>query len=493
MWPPGVRPLTSVESSVAEENAVALGITLDTLMENAGRTIAEEVAHRVPSPPAPVAIIAGTGNNGGDGFAAAYYLSQWGYAPQVWIIRPPSEIRSRPARRCFERVERRGAVRRGIPSASELSGMAIVVDALLGTGQTGPLRPPYREAVEAIRASSAPVLSIDVPSGLGGNDGLVPRWTVALTVPKEGTDATHAGEVLVRDIGIPPESWSRTGPGEFVFYRPLSTRRGRSGRIVVIGGGPYAGAPALAAIAALRSGAERATVIAPNPAAISIQSFSPNLVVRAIGERVFRPGDASAILSLVHEANPRAVVTGMGAGREPETVAALAEVIRGLPSDLPIVVDADALGALPPTVPSGRTVVATPNAGEYARAFGGVPGALLSDEATEVREIARQRGVLLVVKGEPDVISDGEVLFQNYHHHVAQTVSGVGDILAGTIASLLAQGLRPVHAARLATFWVGDAGIRGAGRRGSGLVATDLLEELPTALVAGLDRIARLL
>jgi NAD(P)H-hydrate epimerase len=105
--------------------------------------------------------------------------------------------------------------------------------------------------------------------------------------------------------------------------------------------------------------------------------------------------------------------------------------------------------------------------------------------------VARERGILLVVKGEPDIVTDGQVAIQNYHHHIAQTVSGVGDVLAGTLASLLAQGLPPLHAARLGTFWVGDAGIRAAGRKSFGVMATDIVEELPSSLLAGLDRISR--
>src|SRR5487761_44053 len=163
MWPPDLRALSASETAVVEENAVSLGVAVDALMENAGRAAAEEAVRRLPAPPAPVAIVAGTGNNGGDGFAAAFYLSQWGYAPQVWVVRPPSEIRSRPCRRCFDRIERYAQVKAKVPTAEELTGQPLVIDALLGAGQAGALRGPYRDAVEAIRTSGSPVLSIDMP------------------------------------------------------------------------------------------------------------------------------------------------------------------------------------------------------------------------------------------------------------------------------------------------------------------------------------------
>lgn len=493
MWPTGVRPLSASEAAVVEENAVALGVAIDALMENAGRATAEEAARRLPAPPAPVAIVAGTGNNGGDGFAAAFYLSQWGYAPEVWLVRPPSEIRSRPCRRCFDRVERHATVRPRVPRTEDLTGRPLIVDALLGTGQAGPLRGPYREAVEAMHRSGAPILSIDMPTGLGNPDAVHPKWTVALTVLKAGMDEGNSGEIIVRDIGIPPEAWLHTGPGEFAFLRSLAPHgeRSRHARIAVIGGGPYAGAPALAGLAALRSGAERATVLVPEPAASSVQSFSPNLVVRAIGRDRFAPGDVPTITAFLNETKPAAVVMGMGAGRAPETLDAFRALLAAIPSTTPLVVDADALEALPPKMGAGRLIVATPNQGEYARVFGGQPETAATATVEQARAIALERGVNLFVKGEPDLLTDGVSVFQNFHHHVAQTVSGVGDVLGGVLGSLLGQGLAPAHASRLASYWTGDAGVRAGVRRGWGMVATDVVDELPNALVAGLDRIAR--
>jgi ADP-dependent NAD(P)H-hydrate dehydratase / NAD(P)H-hydrate epimerase len=495
MWAGSGRPLSSEEMAVVEQNAVALGVTIDALMENAGRAVAEEATRHLPSPPARIAVVASTGNNGGDGTCAAYYLQQWGYSPEVWVVRPPSEIRSRAARRCFERIERRCPVHLRVPRTEELATMPLVIDGLLGTGQNERLRGPIREAVEAIRSSRAPVLSIDLPTGVSDPEGLRPAWTVTLTISKEELVRGVPGELTVRDIGIPPEAWRRTGPGEFLFFRTPSDpgSRGRTGRLVVLGGGPYAGAPALAALAALRSGAERATVLAPEGAADRVQSFSPNLVVRAFGAEHFRLTDVSEILEFLRAAPPRALVVGMGAGAHPETIEALGRVMAEVDPEVPLVVDADALEAYVTSPPrEGRdagSVVATPNVGEFERVFGGSPTGPTASRAAEVQRIAAERRVTLVVKGSPDLVSDGETTFENTHHHPAMTVGGVGDVLGGVIGSLLAQGLRPLHAARLGTYWTGEAGQRAASRRGFGLVATDVIDELPAALVAGLERV----
>ncbi|HXY12565.1 MAG TPA: NAD(P)H-hydrate dehydratase [Thermoplasmata archaeon] len=496
MWASSRRPLSSLEMAVVEENSVALGVTIDALMENAGRATAEEVTRHLPSPPARVAVVAGTGNNGGDGTCAAFYLLQWGYSPEIWLVHPPVEIRSRAARRCFDRIQNRVPVRIGVPRPEELATMPLVVDALLGTGQSGKLRPPIREAVASMRASGAPVLSVDIPTGITDPDGLRPTWTVTFTIPKGEMSEGAVGELTVRDIGMPPNAWRQTGPGEFHFFRPPTEPRGRNGRLIVIGGGPYTGAPALAGLSALRAGAERATILTPSVAADAVRAASPNLIVRSIGSDRFRPTDVPELLETVRAAPPGAVVVGMGAGAHSETAEALGSVIRALAPQLPMVVDADALAALPTDLgqegaPLPVGVVATPNAGEFERVFHGPSTGTFEERAQAAAQIALERHVTLVVKGSPDILTDGETTVANLHHHVAMTVGGVGDVLGGVLGSLLCQGVQPVHAARLATYWTGEAGLRGAAHRGYGLLATDVIEELPATLVVGLQRVER--
>ncbi|MFI5413121.1 MAG: NAD(P)H-hydrate dehydratase [Candidatus Lutacidiplasmatales archaeon] len=496
MWASSRRALSSLEMSVVEQNTVALGVTIDALMENAGRAAAEEATRHLPPPPARVAVVAGTGNNGGDGTCAAFYLQQWGYSPEIWLIRAPVEIQSRASQRCFDRIKNRVPVRIGAPHPEDLATMPLVVDALLGTGQSGILRPPIREAVLAIRASGAPTLSLDVPTGITDPDGVKPAWTVTFTIPKGEMGEGRSGEITVRDIGIPPNAWRRTGPGEFLFFPVPKEPRGRNGRLVVIGGGPYIGAPGLAAMAALRSGAERATVVAPEVAAGSIRTYNPNLIVRAIGSDRFRPIDVPGILEVVRSAPTGAVVLGMGAGTHSETTEALGAVIAALSPELPLVVDADGLAPLfaksvDVAAAPYAGLVATPNQGEFERVLGGPAAGSFEERSAIAEQVARDRHLTLVVKGSPDLITDGETTIGNLHHHLAMTVGGVGDVLAGVLGSLLAQGVHPFHAARLATFWTGEAGLRTAAHRGFGIVATDVIEELPAALVAGLQRVER--
>ena len=311
-------------------------------------------------------------------------------------------------------------------------------------------------------------------------------------------DPQTAGEVVTRDIGIPPDAWRRTGPGEFVFFRipPPRSGKGRTARLIVIGGGPYSGAPALAGLAALRSGVERATVLAPVGRRSEFKDSLPTLVVHAFGQERFRPTDVPETPGFHPRASPpNAIAIGMGAGAHPETLEALGTIERALAGTIPMLVDADGLAALPS--PSeirskgANPVVATPNSGEFARLFSDAASLTPATRAAAVGRLAKERRLFLVAKGEPDVLSDGEMSVENHHHHPAMTVAGTGDVLAGVLAGQLSQGLGPLSAARLATYWVGEAGIVAASRRSFGLIATDVIDELPAALVAGLARTRR--
>ncbi|MCI4363183.1 MAG: NAD(P)H-hydrate dehydratase [Thermoplasmata archaeon] len=482
------RPLPAREIRVIETNAIALGTTIDTLMENAGRAVAEEAVRNLPPAPAHVAVVAGTGKNGGDGFAAAHYLGQWGYTPQLWVVRAPAEIRSGATRRCFERVAHHHPTHVGIPTAAELTGFPLLLDALLGIGQAGSLRSPYREAVEAVNASGTPVLSVDVPSGLGSDAAIRPRWTVTFTAPKEGMSSENSGAITVRDIGIPEAARREAGPGEFHLY-PVP-RGARSVRVVVIGGGPFAGAPALTAAAALRAGAERATILAPHPAAGSIQAFSPNLVVRTVGVDHFRPTDLAAIREELRTQHPAALALGMGAGRDPETLEFFSELARGLDRSTPLLVDADALeqALSASSRTGGEPLLLTPNEGELHRLFPELP------ESNEARiallaSHASKHAVSWLAKGETDLLVGSTGSYVNRHHTPAASVSGAGDVLAGVAAFLLGAGLSGLEAARLASYWVGDTGRSAQETMSFGVVATDLLERLPLALKRGLDGI----
>ncbi|MCI4366697.1 MAG: NAD(P)H-hydrate dehydratase, partial [Thermoplasmata archaeon] len=455
---------------------------------------AEEALAHLPVPPARVAVLIGPGNNGGDGASAAHYLRQLGHAPEVWRI-SPAEIRTAAARRCYERAARDSPIHRGVPTAAELAEFPLVIDAVLGAGQRAPLRPEYAAAVHSMREGGVPILAVDTPTGIGDPLGVIAHWTVALTAPKAEVPVQRAGTVVVRDIGIPTEAWAETGPGEFLAFDPdADPTPGRGGRVVVLGGGPHAGAPALVGLAALRAGAERSTVLVPEAVRATVQGFAMDLVVRPVGSTHFTPTAIEAATQVISEGPVAAMVVGPGAGHDPTTVAFFRALLPRLDPHLPMVVDADALPALADAAGlpllSGRPVIATPNLGEFKRLLAAHPSlGLEANPEGPVRALAGHLGVTVVCKGPLDRLADRAHSAINRHHPASMAVAGSGDVLSGVLGALLARGLSPWEAARLGTYWTGEAGHRVAASRGPGLIATDLLDALGPAGRSGLERI----
>jgi len=466
-------------------------------MESAGQVVAEEARRHLPPPPAPVGIVVGSGNNGGDGLAAAYYLNLNGHPPRIWLLSPPSELHSEMARAMWRRVAAFPGLKVGVPKVSELSDLPLLVDAMIGTGGEGELRQPYRGAVAEINASGVDVLSIDLPTGLGTSTPLQARWTVSLEVLKEGMDHPSVGEVTVRSIGIPLEAKEETGPGEFHFFpRPgPNARKGSQGRLVVVGGGPYPGAPTLAALASLKAGVDMIFLVVPGGVADVVQGYSPEVIVRGVGHgRTFQEEEASALWGLVQTLRPDALLVGNGVGTDPSTVVALEEFLEQALARVPVALDADGLRVIgqrqgaPFRDQDARRLLLTPNIREYAHLKDPRAPALAPVEPAEVRALARQLRATLLVKGATDWISDGLAVWANRTHHPAQVVGGAGDTLAGVAASLMARGLTPAQSARLATYWAGTAALRLFRRTSYGMTPLALSDELPAALAEGLDR-----
>ncbi len=495
------RPLDPREVQVLEANAVARGVSIDQLMDNAGHAVAAEASRHLPPPPAAVGIVCGLGNNGGDGLAAASVLASQGYQPRIWLIGEPGKLRTVAARRRWDLVSGFRYVKAGAPTAADLRGLPLVIDAMLGTGGRGPPREPYHSAIEEIVSSGVPVLSVDLPTGLGSTTALRARWTVALEVLKEGMDGPACGEVTVSSIGMPPEAHRETGVGEMALFPVPSpgTRKSDSGRVVVVGGGPYAGAPFLAGMGALRAGADMVIVLVPGAVADIVQGYSPQLIVRAVGRGAqFTEEDSTELAELTSKARPTAVLVGNGIGESPETLGGLEKFLQWALPSYPCAVDADGLrvlshrGGRPFPGQSATRLLLTPNLREFAHLAS--PDARASEAPGEedVRRTAARLRATVLVKGAVDVVSDGEETKVNRTHHPAMVVGGAGDVLAGVTTSLLARGLSPFQAGRLATYWTGRAAVEAFERVSYGLLPSDLLDQLGPALKRGLEELRRI-
>lgn len=481
--------ITSARMAAIDANCEYLGIKRLQLMENAGAAVANAVKSRIKS--GHVAIIAGRGNNGGDAFVAARQLGD--YDTTVILLGKKEEIKTPEARQNWKALERTSIPLILVTDAAMfdpamIKKASVIIDGIFGTGIKGNIKEPESTVIDLINGSDAFVISVDVPSGFdpdGGNFEKAVQADLTLTFHKIKTGMTkkgaekYTGEVRVIDIGVPQEAEFFVGPGDIQPFltRPASSHKGDAGRVLVIGGGAYSGAPALAALAALRAGADIVTVAAPKNVSDIIASFSPNLIVRALsGDRLVEK-DIPLISELIKKHD--VVVMGMGLGTEDATLDAVRKIV---PLCMKAVIDADAL--IPEVLHTGhREIIVTPHAGELKRLSSvEVPG----DDKRKlafVRDFAKDNDITVLLKGRMDIISDGKEIRANRTGNAGMTVGGTGDVLAGLTGALFAKH-DAFSAACAAAFINGAAGDLAFSEFGYGLLATDVIDRIPEAMKA---------
>jgi NAD(P)H-hydrate epimerase len=306
-----------------------------------------------------------------------------------------------------------------------------------------------------------------------------PSLTISMHDTKEGMTPDNSGEMVILDIGIPKEAAEFVGPGEFVHY-PFpkeGSHKGQNGRLLILGGGPYTGAPALSGLAALAVGVDLVWIACPEPSASVIASYTPNFIVKPLKGKSLSPDNLEEISETLDTID--AVLVGPGLGRDESTVAAVCKFVEELM--LPMLIDADGLYALAvkglPVL--GVPAVFTPHRREFARLAEIIPETI--DEKAVV-EMARKTSSTVLLKGPVDMISDGEHVKKNRTGNPAMTVGGTGDVLAGLVAGLMAKGAEPFDAARMGAYLSGHAGDLAFEQLGHSLTATDVISRVPEAL-----------
>ncbi|MCF2241555.1 NAD(P)H-hydrate dehydratase [Halobacterium salinarum] len=476
--------ISSDRMAAVDRNAAALGVPRAQLMESSGHAVGRAVK-RLADPGTSVAIVAGRGNNGGDAFAAARFLDD--YAVSVSLLGRPESINDRISRANWDALQAGGYDTTTVRDAHALAldDPDVVVDALLGTGISGPPREPEATAIERINATDAPTVAVDVPSGLDADTGATPGSAVdadrVVTFHDTTPGLADHDHVTVADIGIPEAAETVVGPGDLLGVdRDPHGHKGDAGSVLVIGGGPYTGAPALCAQAALRAGADLVRLAVPDAVAAEVQGFDETFIVDSVvGTRLVEE-HVPDLLARAEDAD--AVVIGPGLGDADTTQAAVAAFLAAFEGRA--VVDADALTAVP-DVETDATLVCTPHRGEL-QAMGGptVDGSQPSRDAVE--GFAAELGQTLLVTGARDVLSDGDTTRVNRSGTPGMTVGGTGDVLAGATAAMLAT-QPPIQAASAAAYATGGAGERAADAHGHGLLATDICDALPAAIWGGQD------
>jgi NAD(P)H-hydrate epimerase len=460
--------ISGLDSRVIDANSEALGIPVSTLMDNAGKIVASFLQDHYPD--SNILFVCGTGNNGGDGFASALLLDP--ERVTVALLKKSSQIRSEIAKQRYSMLKCRVE-----EYSQELFKDAdVIVDCALGTGiRRGKVKDPYRQFILEANASGLPIVSVDTPSGLGSDVTIVPQTTITFHDVKVGMNDDNCGNILVADVGIPVDAMKYIGPGDVLRY-PLpdeNSHKGENGRLMIIAGGPYFGAPAMCSMAALRTGADIVRLFTPSNNAQAIATYCPVLMITPL------PGDhltSDSVDFLLSESmNYDAVLIGPGIGKDPDTMLAVKEFVRKCKT--PMVIDADALSAIIGMEILTPTII-TPHKGEFRK---------LDSKYGGPEPLAQLMNVTLLLKGHVDTITDGNATRYNRAGTPAMTGAGTGDVLSGAVAALLSKGLTTMEAASLGAFLSGKAGEYAFKDKSYGLIATDVIEEIPHVLRDNLE------
>jgi len=495
------------------------GVPSLTLMENAGAAVADFALTTYPAT-GRTGVICGKGNNAGDGFVVARRLHEAGRSVRLLLLCDPGELRGDAAVMFQQLPIRPAAARNPAELASEAAGAVfnadLLIDAILGTGFRPPVSELYARAIERLRACAAPVLAVDIPSGLDADamggasaNGLIAcaSSTVTFTAPRPAHvfSGAEMGEISIAPIGSPAEAidsdlnlelTTAADIWKLVAPRPADAHKGNFGHVLVIGGSlGKAGAAAMAGMAALRSGAGLVTVAVPRCILPAVAAFAPELMTEPLPET--SAGTISLLASdtpALQRAIQRKTVLALGPGisRNEET----AEVVRRIVSDfdVPIVLDADGLNAFENrgNELESSVLVLTPHPGEMARLTGAAVESGHRERIRLARDFARQHRATLVLKGHRTLIADPDgKIWVNPTGNAGMATGGMGDILTGLVAGLLAQEVAGksdhdassrTRAVAAAVYLHGLAGDLACVRQGEhSLIATDLLETLPEA------------
>ncbi len=493
-----------------------VGIPSIVLMENAGRQVVTAIEATFEDASAlTYAVLCGKGQNGGDGFVVARVLRERGVDVAVYLVGTGADVRG-DARTNLQVLSNLSVdvVEIADAAAWELHapavlGADVVVDALFGTGLRGPLSGLVESIVEDLNASDAPVVAVDLPSGLDASEAAVPgpavdaTLTVTFGAPKIPhvlpPAEDHVGSLVIADIGIPRsviqqldgpwlELLTKDAMRRHVTPRPAESQKGDYGRVLVVGGSTgKTGAAWLAAIAALRSGAGLVTVATPRSCQPVLASLGAEYMTLALeetadGHVAFEAVDA------VLEFDADVIVLGPGLGRSPSAAAFVHAVVER--AGIPVILDADALYAFTGETDrlQGRDdvpVVITPHPGEMARLLGVSIDKVQARRVEITRDLATSRHLHVVLKGHRTVVAgpDGRVSL-NMTGNPGMATGGTGDVLAGMIGAWCAQLLDASAACQLSVYVHGLAGDLAAADEGEvSMIAGDIVDRLGDAVL----------
>jgi hydroxyethylthiazole kinase-like uncharacterized protein yjeF len=493
----------------------SFGLPGRVLMENAGRGAARVLIKKFPDVFSKrVAIVAGRGNNGGDGFVIARYLAQAGVSVTVYLLSESSRL-SGDAADNFNLLAGLNIPVREITDESgfnqvktEMAHHQLWVDAIFGTGLNSEVKGFFKSVINFINGLNRPILSVDIPSGLDSDSGktcgacIRTDVTVTFAFAKIGhiqlPGADYTGELHIIDIGIPPHIVENVRPQHHLISkdsirtdlkpRACDIHKGGTGHVLVLAGSPgKTGAAAMTAMSALRSGAGLVTLGIPESLNSVVESQALEVMTIALAEtETGALSDASidTVLSLLE--NKKCLAFGPGIGTHPKTKQLVMRLIRECP--VPMVIDADGINNIAdnPEILHNRKadIILTPHPGEMARMLNTTPKDVQENRIPFAKEFAVNHNVHLILKGALTLIAhpDGHV-FINPTGNPGMASAGMGDVLTGMIAGFISQGYSLGTAARLSVYLHGDAADNLAVSKGPyGYLASDIMNQLPETI-----------
>ena len=516
-----MKVVTAAEMRQIDQDTIdGIGIPGIVLMETAGSAIVRAIERHYPTCQR-VGIFAGKGNNGGDGIVIARQLAHAGRDVRLFLVSPPesftgeAQINLQIGNNLELQIEEILTGFHGTETVpTPLASCELLVDAIFGTGLRGAVRDPIAAVIDTINRLPIPILSVDLPSGLDADTGhplgtsVRADRTVTIGLPKRGLlmhpGAELAGKLEVVDIGFPEQvvdaqnikvHWtSATQAAQWMPLRPPSSHKGSYGRVLVVAGSTgMTGAAALASEAVLRAGAGLVTLAIPKHLNPILEGLLPEVMTLPLPETEVGSLAVSATSTILEYAEKTKSILAIGPGlsQHSETVSLVHQLIRenreqGL--NLRIVIDADGLNALAHVRETlsllNNETVLTPHPGEMARLTKTPVPTLESDRIGTAQQFTSDYGVILVFKGAPTVTSDPNGnLWVNSTGNPGMATGGMGDVLTGVIAGLMAQGIPSERAAALGVYLHGLAGDIAAEVLGMhGLTASDVLKAVPQAI-----------
>ncbi len=483
--------LTPIEMKAVDQNTQYNNIPTLVLMENAGSSIAKYIVENYPSKKK-VSIYSGTGGNGGDGFVIARHLLNYGYYVHLILLSKPENIKNKDAITNWKSIDIINKTDKNlkiskITDSTQLKpdNSDIIVDAILGTGVKGKLRQPVSGAIDNINYSPAIVLSVDIPSGLDPEKGIiedktvVPHTTLTLHKAKTGlikAQKTYVGNIEVLDIGIPKVSELYTGSGDLLKLKKPSknSHKGENGAVLIIGSNPdYIGAVIFAAEGCLKQHVDLVYIVAPESSSNIIKQYSPEFIVKSIPGDILTMDGYDVIESLIDKVD--SILIGSGAGLDSKTGELFNTIVKN--TKKPVIIDADALKLVDKENITNGNIILTPHAYEFKQFFDiSLPGDF-DEKINLLLDLSKKYNITILLKGVIDIITSPNDYKLNQTGNVGMTIGGTGDLLAGITAAIASKN-NLFEAAYIASFIIGSAADQALKEYGDNYRINDIIKLL---------------